>query len=228
MKRILYSLFWFLLLCNCVQAQKPQFSLTLGGGFWHPFVTYEEPYLDFSPHQNQRSLAMACGLDFHWKEHLSFAPEVGYEEQQYQYLGGALHSPSAITIADVWLGSIRLAPALKIGLLKGLFLRAGVDVFLPAGGVGSFKMTWKLPSGSYELTTYTSRFGRIRAAANVGPTLAVGYRFALGRGSALSTRLNGFLGLIPAFEGLPHPPVNPLMAKLHLEVSYTLPQRKSD
>jgi hypothetical protein len=218
------------LLCCCLIpmgsfAQKPQLSFVLKGGIVRPFETIDDPYDGFVEGRHGINLGIGCGIDLALGAKSSFAPEIGYEVSQFHYSYFGRSGYSGANVANLWLGSVRLSPALRFWIYDALFIRVGINGLISAAGLGSYRLEWRSLDGTIDHEDYDGHLGQVRTFGNIGPELAVGYRLKTPRGRAICLRLGSFLGVVPAFVRHPYAPMSPYTSQLNLEISYSLLHR---
>ncbi len=221
MKRILFSLFWFLLLCNCVQAQKPQFTIHAGIGEWRGIVQYGDPYAsDFRRWQTYATLGV--GGDFRLVDHVFFAPEIGVELYDHNYFYYNTRKQKEATV-DLTLFYTRISPGFKLRLLEHLDVRLGLNVLIASGAIGNYRLDWiDQELHEYVHVTYKDRLSQIRTGGSLGPEVNVGYAFIFKNGGRISPRASAYLACTPMFRSTLDTPYNPeASARLSFEICYT-------
>ncbi len=221
MKRILFFLFWLLLLVSATYAQKPRPSLMFDVGPWFGYVRNPDPYAT-NNRWPQAQTGVGLGAAYKIAEKVYFSPEIGLEYYGLKFEYSSTKTRRNLE-SNLRLFYARLSPGLTLRPASFFSIRAGLSIMGSALSIGKFEV-WYVDRSINQIVTetYDRRYGRIRNAFVVGPELCLG--FHLPEESGLSFRLSGMLGINGIFKSDFDTPYNPRIARVGLGVGYVIPE----
>ncbi len=223
MKRILFFLFWFLLLVSVAHAQKPRLSIHADVGGSRTFINYYDAYAN--PYQKNHSLAnLGASLRIRISRGVSFDPEVGVGGYGMTYLyrnSKSIHSVDSRLLLVFG----QIAPMLTLHPNRHIGIGAGFSVMTSCFTLGKL-IIHTYYNGEFSQKTYTDHLNKLRNPVLWGPRILVQAMFPTTAGREIGFRLGSFLSLNSVFQKYAHTGINPRFVQVFAGISYAFAPRK--